>query len=115
MIEFFRWLWSISFSLGGLSVVTCILAIVALLVGSRILALLPDWAKTVLIFIAVGAGLYAVGYGTGRHDERGFYKGRINREIAKNVLKGEHARAEALQEFDNAHDLPDDGFRRSDD
>ncbi len=114
ILEWGRWLWSISWSLGGLSVVTCIIAVVGLLVASRFLAVLPDWAKTVLILVAVGAGMFAAGYTAGRVDERAFYKARINREIAKSVIKGDTARTQALKEFDRADDLPDDGFRRDD-
>lgn len=112
IIEFGRFLWSISWSTGGLSAVACVLAVIGLLVASRVLAVLPEWSRTVLILIAVGAGMHTIGYGSGRHDERGFYKGRINREIASSILKGDAAREKALREFDASNDMPDDGFRR---
>lgn len=112
MIEFFRWLWSIGWSFGGLSALTSIGAIVLLLVGSRLLAILPDWTRSVLIVVAIAAGTGSVMYGKGRHDERVYYKSKINREIGKAVQRGDDARAKALEDFDSAEDVPDDGFRR---
>lgn len=115
MIEFLRWLWSISWSLGGLSASAFVLAIVAVFVLPRIFAGLPEWVRTMLIMVAVGAGMHTLGYGKGRHDERVYYKSKINREISKAVRNGQEATAKALQEFDDApDDLPDDGFRRDD-
>lgn len=114
MIEFFRWLWSIGWSAGGLSVGTLILSVLALIILPRIFAALPEWVRNVLILIAVGAALHTIGYAKGRHDERVYYKAKINRQIGKAVQKGDDARAQTLQEFDDADDLPDDGFRRDD-
>lgn len=114
-MEFLRWLGSIAFSLGGLSLLSSIVALVLLLVFARVFGALPEWARNVLIVIAIAGALGAFGYGKGRADERAFYKDKLAREIKHAVAKGDAARARALAKFDSSVDLPDDGFARDDD
>ncbi len=105
MIEFFRFLGSIFWSLGALSLLGTLAAI-------ALLAVLPEKWRGWLFAAAAAGAVFTTAYGIGRYDERSFVKSRINREIGHAVVKGNRAQEEALRNFDAAIDLPDDGFRR---
>ena len=56
--------------------------------------------------------LLSVIYVKGRVDGKASYQAKLTREINAAISKGDKARTEALQKFDNNKEVEDDGFSR---